>query len=123
MEEVHGSNKYSPEKEIEGIETPDDWQGASLIFATALGMFMEGGTGIIVQLDDSMLNVVKGAGGKFGKVLVYKQDNKIYVTDLSQDMPNGQRVTLKYSDPKDPDLDLSDLNVEDVFPNNILPNV
>ena len=72
------------------VDKPEDWLQGSLIFGAAVGLLLEKGTGIVVDIKGDMKNPV----GESGKVIVLCSDGMVHIDDFDQDLPEGTLCTI-----------------------------
>lgn len=80
--------------ELAGQEqNPKDLINALLIFANALGLILKQGQGIVIDVKgDVDLPEIK-------KVIVYKNEERVHITECKEDISEGSIVELDMSEP------------------------
>ena len=87
---------YTNTNDPDHQDKPEDWLNSSLIFARTLSLILREGEGVVVniigdakfQLDESVK-----------KVIVFRQDGKIVVTECEDDLEEGQFVMVHEENP------------------------
>ena len=82
------TNPNSPEHQ----DTPQDWLNSAMIFARTLGLVLQDGEGVVVELtgDVDIPNV------ESGKVIVFRLDGMIRITECDDDnLEEGQFVKFE----------------------------
>jgi hypothetical protein len=82
---------YTRPNDPDHEDSSQDWLNSSLIFARALGLLLEEGEGVVVDLKGDMsfpgdLDVAK--------VIVYSKDSQIRVLECDEDLEEGQFVMV-----------------------------
>lgn len=85
-------NYTNPEKSGQE-QNPQDLVNALLIFANALGLILKEGQGIVIDVkgDVDLPNTKK--------VIVYKNQERVHITECKDDVPEGSIVELDMSEP------------------------
>ena len=68
---------------------PQDLLNASLIFARALGLILNEGEGIVVDINGDV-----SLGDDVNKVIVFKKDEQVHIFKFEEDLPEGTAVSL-----------------------------
>jgi len=84
---------YTRPNDPDYIDEPKDWLNSSLIFARTLGLILEEGTGIVVDL---VGDVEFQTDPEVKKVIVYRDEEMIAMIPCDQDIEEGQWVTLDF---------------------------
>lgn len=87
---------YTNANDPEYQDKPEDWLNSSLIFARTLSLILREGEGLVVdivgdakfQLDESVK-----------KVIVFKRDGQIVVTECEEELEEGQFVMVHDENP------------------------
>ena len=89
---MYNMANYTRPNDSEYEDTPEDWLNSALIFARALGLLLEDGTGIVVDLHGDMVSPDESG---CGKVLVYStSDGEIHIEGTDKDWPEGDFVKI-----------------------------
>ena len=70
-------------------QNPQDLLNASLIFARALGLILNEGEGIVVDITGDVV-----LGDDVNKVIVFKKDEQVHIFKFEEDLPEGTMVSL-----------------------------
>jgi hypothetical protein len=70
-------------------QNPQDLLNASLIFARALGLILNEGEGIVVDINGDV-----SLGDDVNKVIVFKKDEQVHTFKFEEDLPEGTAVSL-----------------------------
>ena len=70
-------------------QNPQDLLYASLIFARALGLILNEGEGIVVDINGDV-----SLGDDVNKVIVFKKDEQVHIFKFEEDLPEGTAVSL-----------------------------
>lgn len=70
-------------------QNPQDLLNASLIFARALGLILNEGEGIVVDINGDV-----SLGDDVNKVIVFKKDEQVHIFKFEEDLPEGTAVSL-----------------------------
>lgn len=70
-------------------QNPQDLLNASLIFARALGLILNEGEGIVVDINSDV-----SLGDDVNKVIVFKKDEQVHIFKFEEDLPEGTAVSL-----------------------------
>ena len=89
-------NFTNPE-EAGQLQNPQDLLNASLIFARALGLILNEGEGIVVDVVGDM-----NLGEDVKKVIVFEHNNQVHIYKCGEDLPEGSAVSMNQSD-KEPE--------------------
>jgi hypothetical protein len=76
-------------------DSPQDWLSGSLIFARALSLILEEDEGIVVDLKG---DAVFPTDPEVKKVIIYKDRDMIAMTPCTQDLEEGQWVSLGFDE-------------------------
>jgi len=78
-------------------ETQSDsmWMVPALIFAKSLGLIMDEGQGIVIDLND---NTKIQGHYDVNKVIVYKKDEQVHIAPCEDDLAQGSIVTVSSND-------------------------
>jgi hypothetical protein len=82
-------NYTNPEKAGQG-QDPQDLLNASLIFARALGLILNDGEGIVVDIVGDM-----NLGNDIKKVIVFEHNDQVHIYKCEEDIPEGSAVNMK----------------------------
>jgi hypothetical protein len=82
------SNYTNPEQAGEG-QNPQDLINASLIFARALGLILNDGEGIVVDIVGDI-----NLGEEVKKVIVFEHDNQVHIYKCEEDLKEGTPVNM-----------------------------
>lgn len=82
---------YTNPNDLEHEDTPIDWLNSSLIFSRALGLILQDGEGIVVDLkgDAEFL-----PDPEVKKVLVFRDEDMVVIAPCEQDIEEGQWISL-----------------------------
>lgn len=89
-------NQTNPEQAGQ-LQNPQDLLNASLIFARALGLILNEGEGIVVDIVGEM-----NLGEEVKKVIVFEHNNQVHIYKCEEDLPEGSAVNMDHGD-KTPD--------------------
>ena len=81
-------NYTNPEQSGQA-QNPQDLLNASLIFAKALGLILNEGEGIVVDITGDVV-----LGDDVNKVIVFKKDEQVHIFKFEEDLPEGTAVSL-----------------------------
>ena len=81
-------NYTNPEQSGQA-QNPQDLLNASLIFAKALGLILNEGEGIVVDINSDV-----SLGDDVNKVIVFKKDEQVHIFKFEEDLPEGTMVSL-----------------------------
>ena len=81
-------NYTNPEQSGQA-QNPQDLLNASLIFAKALGLILNEGEGIVVDITGDVV-----LGDDVNKVIVFKKDEQVHIFKFEEDLPEGTMVSL-----------------------------
>ena len=81
-------NYVNPEQSGQA-QNPQDLLNASLIFAKALGLILNEGEGIVVDITGDVV-----LGDDVNKVIVFKKDEQVHIFKFEEDLPEGTMVSL-----------------------------
>jgi hypothetical protein len=70
-------------------QNPQDLLNASLIFARALGLILNEGEGIVVDITGDVV-----LGDDVNKVIVFKKEEQVHIFKFEEDLPEGTMVSL-----------------------------
>ena len=70
-------------------QNPQDLLNASLIFARALGLILNEGEGIVIDINGDV-----NLGDDVNKVIVFKKDEQVHIFKFEEDLPEGTAVSL-----------------------------
>ena len=70
-------------------QNPQDLLNASLIFARALGLILNEGDGIVVDINGDVI-----LGDDVNKVIVFNKDEQVHIFKFEEDLPEGTAVSL-----------------------------
>ena len=79
------------------LQNPQDLLNASLIFARALGLILNEGEGIVVDIVGDM-----NLGEEVKKVIVFEHENQVHIYKCEEDLPEGSAVSMNQND-KEPE--------------------
>lgn len=86
------------ENTTETNQIQQDWYKAAMIFAKALGLILDEDQGIIVDLNETTkipeLDDVN-------KVIIFRKDNQVHIAPCTEDIAEGETVTLNPTEPTD----------------------
>jgi hypothetical protein len=89
-------NYTNPEKAGQ-LQNPQDLLNASLIFARALGLILNEGEGIVVDIVGDM-----NLGEDVKKVIVFQHNNQVHIYKCEEDLSEGSAVSMNQND-KEPE--------------------
>ena len=81
-------NYTNPEQSGQA-QNPQDLLNASLIFARALGLILNEGEGIVVDITGDVV-----LGDDVNKVIVFKKEAQVHIFKFEEDLPEGTMVSL-----------------------------
>ena len=81
-------NYTNPEQSGQA-QNPQDLLNASLIFAKALGLILNEGEGIVVDITGDVV-----LGDDVNKVIVFKKEEQVHIFKFEEDLPEGTMVSL-----------------------------
>ena len=81
-------NYTNPEQSGQA-QNPQDLLNASLIFARALGLILNEGEGIVVDITGDVV-----LGDDVNKVIVFKKEEQVHIFKFEEDLPEGTAVSL-----------------------------
>lgn len=81
-------NYTNPEQSGQA-QNPQDLLNASLIFAKALGLILNEGEGIVVDINGDV-----SLGDDVNKVIVFKKDEQVHIFKFEEDLQEGTMVSL-----------------------------
>ena len=70
-------------------QNPQDLLNASLIFARALGLILNEGEGIVVDITGDVV-----LGDDVNKVIVFKKEEQVHIFKFEEDLQEGTMVSL-----------------------------
>ena len=70
-------------------QNPQDLLNASLIFARALGLILNEGEGIVVDITGDVV-----LGNDVNKVIVFKKEEQVHIFKFEEDLQEGTMVSL-----------------------------
>ena len=70
-------------------QNPQDLLNASLIFARALGLILQEGEGVVVDISGDV-----ALGNDVNKVIVFNKDEQVHIFKCEEDLPEGTAVSL-----------------------------
>lgn len=82
------SNYTNPEQSGQG-QNPQDLVNASLIFARALGLILNEGEGIVVDIKGDI-----DLGDDVKKVIVFEHKNQVHIYKCDEDLEEGTAVNM-----------------------------
>jgi len=88
---------YTNPEEAGQLQNPQDLLNASLIFARALGLILNEGEGIVVDIVGDM-----NLGEDVKKVIVFQHNNQVHIYKCEEDLPEGSAVSMNQND-KEPE--------------------
>ena len=88
---------YTNPEEAGQLQNPQDLLNASLIFARALGLILNEGEGIVVDIVGDM-----NLGEEVKKVIVFEHENQVHIYKCEEDLPEGSAVSMNQND-KEPE--------------------
>ena len=80
---------YTNPEQSGQAQNPQDLLNASLIFAKALGLILNEGEGIVVDITGDVV-----LGDDVNKVIVFKKDEQVHIFKFEEDLPEGTMVCL-----------------------------
>ena len=80
---------YTNPEQSGQAQNPQDLLNASLIFAKALGLILNEGEGIVVDITGDVV-----LGDDVNKVIVFKKDEQVHIFKFEEDLPEGTAVSL-----------------------------
>ena len=80
---------YTNPEQAGQLQNPQDLLNASLIFARALGLILNEGEGIVVDITGDVV-----LGDDVNKVIVFKKDEQVHIFKFEEDLPEGTAVSL-----------------------------
>jgi hypothetical protein len=80
---------YTNPEQSGQAQNPQDLLNASLIFAKALGLILNEGEGIVVDINGDV-----SLGDDVNKVIVFKKDEQVHIFKFEEDLPEGTMVSL-----------------------------
>ena len=86
---------YTNPEQAGQLQNPQDLLNASLIFARALGLILNEGEGIVVDIVGDM-----NLGGDVKKVIVFEHENQVHIYKCEEDLPEGSAVSMNQNDKK-----------------------
>ena len=81
-------NYTNPEQSGQA-QNPQDLLNASLIFARALGLILNEGEGIVVDITGDVV-----LGDDVNKIIVFKKEEQVHIFKFEEDLPEGTMVSL-----------------------------
>jgi hypothetical protein len=81
-------NYTNPEQSGQA-QNPQDLLNASLIFARALGLILNEGEGIVVDITGDVV-----LGNDVNKVIVFKKEEQVHIFKFEEDLQEGTMVSL-----------------------------
>jgi hypothetical protein len=81
-------NYTNPEQSGQA-QNPQDLLNASLIFAKALGLILNEGEGIVVDITGDVV-----LGNDVNKVIVFKKEEQVHIFKFEEDLQEGTMVSL-----------------------------
>jgi len=81
-------NYTNPEQSGQA-QNPQDLLNASLIFARALGLILNEGEGIVIDINGDV-----NLGDDVNKVIVFKKDEQVHIFKFEEDLSEGTMVSL-----------------------------
>jgi hypothetical protein len=88
---------YTNPEQAGQLQNPQDLLNASLIFARALGLILNEGEGIVVDIVGDM-----NLGEEVKKVIVFEHENQVHIYKCEEDLPEGSAVSMNQND-KEPE--------------------
>ena len=88
---------YTNPEQAGQLQNPQDLLNASLIFARALGLILNEGEGIVVDIVGEM-----NLGEEVKKVIVFEHENQVHIYKCEEDLPEGSAVSMNQND-KEPE--------------------
>ena len=80
---------YTNPEQAGQLQNPQDLLNASLIFARALGLILNEGEGIVVDIVGDM-----NLGEEVKKVIVFEHENQVHIYKCDEDIPEGNAVNM-----------------------------
>ena len=80
---------YTNPEQSGQAQNPQDLLNASLIFAKALGLILNEGEGIVVDITGDVV-----LGDDVNKVIVFKKDEQVHIFKFEEDLPEGTMFSL-----------------------------
>ena len=80
---------YTNPEQSGQAQNPQDLLNASLIFAKALGLILNEGECIVVDITGDVV-----LGDDVNKVIVFKKDEQVHIFKFEEDLPEGTMVSL-----------------------------
>jgi hypothetical protein len=94
-EDKVGKNYTRPnDKEYE--DDPEDWLASALVFGKALGHMLRENEGVVVKLENDMLDLKVLEETDFNKVIVYNHGDQIHIINCDQDLKDGQLIWMEH---------------------------
>ena len=84
---------YTNPEQAGQLQNPQDLLNASLIFARALGLILNEGDGIVVDIAGDM-----NLGEDVKKVIVFEHENQVHIYKCEEDLPEGSAVSMNQND-------------------------
>jgi hypothetical protein len=84
---------YTNPEQAGQLQNPQDLLNASLIFARALGLILNEGEGIVVDIVGEM-----NLGNDVKKVIVFEHENQVHIYKCEEDLPEGSAVSMNQND-------------------------
>jgi hypothetical protein len=88
---------YTNPEQAGQLQNPQDLLNASLIFARALGLILNEGEGIVVDIAGDM-----NLGEDVKKVIVFEHENQVHIYKCEEDLPEGSAVSMNQNN-KEPE--------------------
>jgi hypothetical protein len=88
---------YTNPEQAGQLQNPQDLLNASLIFARALGLILNEGEGIVVDIVGDM-----NLGEEVKKVIVFEHENQVHIYKCEEDLPEGSAVSMNQNN-KEPE--------------------
>lgn len=79
----------------EETQSDPSWMVPALIFAKALGIIMDEGQGIVIDLND---NTKIQGHDDVNKVIVYRKDEQVHIAPCEDQLDQGSIVTISSGD-------------------------
>lgn len=79
----------------EETQSDPSWMVPALIFAKALGIIMDEGQGIVIDLND---NTKIQGHDDVNKVIVYRKDEQVHIAPCEDPLDQGSIVTISSGD-------------------------
>ena len=80
---------YTNPEQSGKAQNPQDLLNASLIFARALGLILNEGEGIVVDITGDVV-----LGNDVNKVIVFKKEEQVHIFKFEEDLQEGTMVSL-----------------------------